>query len=199
MMPEKDGFELCETLKKDLRTSHIPIILLTAKSDVESRIAGLKQGADDYLAKPFNEEELLVRVQNLLEIRRKLQHRYQNIYEQPLPKAPVTSASNEDAFIEKIREVFENRMLDLSFDLDALSRELNLSRSQLGRKVKALTGRSLAVYIRSLRLQKAKQLLQDSELTIKEVAYDVGFKDPAYFSRTYAEEFGESPTDTRVI
>ncbi len=196
MMPEKNGFELCETLKEDMRTSHIPIILLTAKSGVESRIAGLKQGADDYLAKPFNEEELQVRMQNLLEIRRKLQERYQNVYAQPLPKAKVAATSVEDAFILKIKEIFEDRMIDPDFALDSLSQELNLSRSNLYRKIKALTGRSPSVFLRSLRLQKARQLLLSSNLSVKQVAYDVGFSDPSYFSRTYTEEFGESPSST---
>lgn len=196
MMPLKDGFELCETLKGDLRTSHIPIILLTAKSDVTSRIAGLKQGADDYLAKPFNEEELLVRMQNLLEVRRKLQDRYQNVFDRPLPKVKVATPNVEDAFILKIKEIFEDRMMESDFNLDTLSQELNLSRSNLYRKIKALTGRSPAIFLRLLRLQKARQLLQSSDLSVKQVAYDVGFSDPSYFSRSYTEEFGESPSNT---
>ncbi len=196
MMPKKDGFELCEMLKEDVRTSHIPIILLTAKSDVDSRIEGLKQGADDYLAKPFHEEELLVRMQNLLDIRRKLQERYQNVYAQPLPKAKESAPSPEDAFILKVKETLDERMIDPQFDLDRLSREFHLSRSQFGRKLKALTGRSPAVYIRSLRLQKAKHLLLTSTLSVKEIAYEVGFSDPAYFSRSYSKEFGETPSNT---
>ena len=196
MMPEKDGFELCETLKEDVRTSHIPIILLTAKSDVESRLKGLKHGADDYLAKPFNEEELLVRMQNLLQLRRKLQERYQDVYAQPLPLAKMAEPTIEDAFIQKVREILEDRMIDPGFDLDSLSSALNLSRSNLYRKIKALTGRSPAVYLRSLRLQKARQILQSSDVSVKQVAYDVGFSDPSYFSRSYTEEFGESPSHT---
>jgi signal transduction histidine kinase/DNA-binding response OmpR family regulator/streptogramin lyase len=197
MMPEKNGFELCETLKEDIRTSHIPIILLTAKSDVESRIVGLKQGADDYLAKPFHEEELLVRMQNLLSIRQKLQERYQNLYDQPLPKSNASVPSKEDDFILNLKAVFEERMDNPQFDVNALSQKLHLSRSQLGRKVKALTGRSLSVYLRSLRLQKARQLLLSTDLPMKEIAYDVGFPNPSYFSTSYTEEFGESPTNTR--
>ncbi len=199
MMPEKDGFELCETLKEDIRTSHIPIILLTAKSDVESRIVGLKQGADDYLAKPFHEEELLVRMQNLLNIRQKLQERYQDLYEHPLPKAKTSTPSKEDDFILNLKAIFEKKMDDPQFDVNALSQELNLSRSQLGRKVKALTGRSLSVYLRSLRLQKARHLLLNSNESIKAIAYDVGFPNPSYFSTSYTEEFGESPTNTRDL
>lgn len=196
MMPVKDGFELCETLKDDLRTSHIPIILLTAKSDVESRIRGLKFGADDYLGKPFHEEELLVRMQNLLDIRRKIQERYQDVYTQPIPELKDTAPNAEDAFISKIKEIFEERMMESEFNLDTLSQELNLSRSNLYRKIKALTGRSPAIFLRLLRLQKARQLLQSSDVSVKQVAYDVGFSDPSYFSRSYTEEFGESPSNT---
>ncbi len=202
MMPKKNGFELCNYLKEDQRTSHIPIILLTAKADVESRITGLQQGADDYLAKPFHEEELLVRMQNLLIIRQKLQARYQDLYGQPLPsflESQENVPAKEDAFILKLQETFEARIDDPDFDALALSQELHLSRSQLGRKVKALTGRSLSVYLRSLRLQKAKSLLQSSDLSIKEIAYEVGFPTPNYFSTSYIDEFGETPTDTREI
>lgn len=202
MMPKKNGFELCNYLKEDQRTSHIPIILLTAKADVESRITGLQQGADDYLAKPFHEEELLIRMQNLLIIRQKLQARYQDLYSQPLPALPESEANvpaKEDAFILNLKEAFEARIDDPDFDALALTQELHLSRSQLGRKVKALTGRSLSVYLRSLRLQKAKSLLQASDLSIKEIAYEVGFPTPNYFSTSYIDEFGETPTDTREI
>ena len=197
MMPRKDGFELCETLKDDTRTSHIPIILLTAKADVESRIAGLKQGADDYLAKPFHEEELLVRMQNLLDIRRKLQERYQNLYAHPLPGPKEAIPSKEDEFILRLKEIVEAHLDDPDFGLDALSQALLLSRSQLGRKVSALTGRSPAIFVRSIRLQKAKQLLLTTDLSVKEIGYEVGFSNPVHFSRSYAEEFGESPTNTR--
>lgn len=199
MMPKKNGFELCHFLKEDEKTSHIPIIMLTAKVDVDSRIVGLRQGADDYLAKPFHEEELLVRMQNLLNIRQKLQARYQNIYAQLLPKAIEKTAPphREDAFILKLKEAFDVNMDNPDFDATALSQELYLSRSQLGRKVKALTGRSLSIYLRSLRLQKAQQLLHSTELSIKEIAYEVGFLTPNYFSTSYTEEFGETPTHTR--
>ena len=199
MMPEKDGFEVCETLKEDIRTSHIPIILLTAKSDIESRITGLKQGADDYLGKPFHEEELLVRMRNLLNIRRQLQERYQHIYTHPLPKLEEEKASKEDEFILKLKEIVEARMDDPDFNLNELSKGLFLSRSQLGRKVKALTGRSLAIYIRSIRLQKAKQLLLTTNLSIKEICYEVGFSNAVYFSQSYSKEFSESPSKTRDL
>ena len=197
MMPRIDGFELCEALKEDVRTSHIPIIMLTAKSDVESRIQGLKYGADDYLAKPFHEEELLVRMRNLMKIRLKLQERYKDLYKYPLSAANAPGAPKEDAFILQLKSIFEDRMHDPQFDLSALSEVLNITSAQLRRKVKALTGKPLAIYLRSLRLQKARQILLSSDLSVKEVAYDVGFSDPSYFSRSYLQEYGVRPSATR--
>jgi len=196
MMPEKDGFELCETLKSDEPTSHIPIVLLTARADFDSRIAGLKRGADDYLAKPFEPMELLIRLQNLVKLRRLLQQRYAAL--------PVLSAASddpalelEDAFLIKIREVVEARLSETDFDMLQLEQALGMSRSQVFRKVKALTGTSPSVLIRSIRLHKAKELLRDTPLTISEIAYEVGFSTPAYFSTTFSEEFGKTPTEWR--
>lgn len=196
MMPIKDGFEVCETLKNDERTSHIPIILLTAKVDLEAKIDGLSRGADAYLAKPFNEAELSIRLQNLLEIRQKLRQRYQDV--EAFPSAhETTSVQFEDAFLGKLKETIENRLLDSEMSIPELSKQMGMSRSQLHKKVKALTNSSTSQIIRSIRLNKAKDLLKNSELTVYEVAYDVGFKDPAYFSRTFSEEFGISPRDFR--
>ncbi|MCB9334500.1 MAG: response regulator [Lewinellaceae bacterium] len=195
MMPRVDGFTLCHTLKTDDRTSHIPIVLLTAKADIESRIAGLQRGADAYLAKPFDKRELGITLQNLLSLRQRLQARYQNLENAPPPTADV-GIQQQDIFITTLKEIFEERMEDPQFDLDALSREMLLSRSQLGRKVKALTGKAPAIFLRTLRLQKARQLLLTTDLSVKEVAYDVGFSDSSYFSRSYAEEFGENPSET---
>ncbi|TNE49559.1 MAG: response regulator, partial [Bacteroidetes bacterium] len=196
MMPRVDGFTLCHTLKTDDRTSHIPIVLLTAKADIESRIAGLQRGADAYLAKPFDKRELSITLQNLLTLRQRLQARYRNLENAPPPTADV-GIQQQDAFITRLKEIFEERMEDPQFDLDALSQEMLLSRSQLGRKVKALTGKAPAIFLRTLRLQKARQLLRTTALSVKEVAYDVGFSDSSYFSRSYAEEFGENPSETR--
>ncbi|MEL7124252.1 MAG: ATP-binding protein, partial [Bacteroidota bacterium] len=197
MMPERDGFELSEVLKEDIRTSHIPIILLTAKSDVASRIYGLKHGADDYLAKPFNEEELIVRMQNLLQLRQKLQDRYKDLYGQPIENIAEKDVSKEDELMLNLKAILDENLSDPKFDIEELCKQLHISRSTLGRKIKALTGRSLNVYIRSLRLQKAKQLLLTTDLTVKEVGYEVGFFTSTYFSRTYLEEFGETPGKTR--
>jgi signal transduction histidine kinase/DNA-binding response OmpR family regulator len=195
MMPRMDGFTLCNELKTDERTSHIPIILLTAKADIESRITGLERGADAYLAKPFDKRELNAQLENLLTLRQRLQARYASF--EKLEPTEEIAIQKEDEFITKLRTTFEARLDDPSFDITALSKEMLLSASQLRRKVKALTGRKLTIYLRSLRLAKAKTLLLTTDLSVKEVAYDVGFANPGYFSNSYNEEFGEYPTVTR--
>lgn len=194
MMPEKDGFELCEALKNDERTSHIPIVLLTAKADVENRIAGLRHGADAYLAKPFHREELLVTLSNLLELRRKLQAKWSALLLASTPAAALPASDPEDVFLLKIKTIIEERMSDYGFDVEALSRAVAMSSSQLLRKVTALTGKSTAALIRSVRLARARALLQEGGKNVTEVAFEVGFDDPKYFSRVFAEAFGVSPS-----
>ncbi len=196
MMPIKDGFELCDTLKNDERTSHIPIILLTAKADFDSKISGLKKGADAYLTKPFQQEELLVRLDQLLILRNKLQERYKNQLEAiSLPSSPEHAI--EDAFIEKFRKLILDNITEENFSVVHICRALKISRTPLHNKIKALTGLSTTAFVRSIRLQKAKHLLQTTDLNVSEVGYEVGINNPAYFSRIYSEEFGEAPARTR--
>ena len=195
MMPKKDGFEVCDTLKQDERTSHIPIILLTAKADVASRLEGLKRGADAYLAKPFDKAELFIRLEQLIELRQKLQKRYTGPEWNLNQESPETKT--EDAFLIKVRQVIESHLDDSEFTIHQLCKAINLSRTQVHQKIKHLTGRSTSLYVRYVRLQKAYQLLKNRELNISEVAYEVGFKDPNYFTRVFTEEFGASPTRTR--
>jgi signal transduction histidine kinase/CheY-like chemotaxis protein/AraC-like DNA-binding protein len=201
MMPEKDGFEVTETLKNDERTSHIPIVLLTAKATVTDRIAGLRRGADAYLAKPFVEEELLVVAANLLESRRKLQVKYSSwadIEQVPINQSPVNQSPDlEDVFLKKTIALIDTHLDDAEFGNAELSRKMLMSESQLHRKIKALTDQSLSVFIRSVRLRRSRVLLQTTELTVSEVAFAVGFTDPAYFSRTFSAEFGAAPTAFR--
>ncbi len=192
MMPRKDGFELCQKLKTDERTSHIPIVLLTAKADQDSRISGLERGADDYLTKPFNKKELFVRLKNLLKIRQKLQERYSSL--EALSPTQEIALQQEDEFITKVRTVIEENLDDETFGIAELCKAVAMSRTQLHRKIKALTNRSTSLYVRSVRLQKAKYLLKNSDLNIAQVAYEVGFSNPNYFSRIFSEEFGIPPT-----
>ncbi len=195
MMPRKDGFELCETLKHDERTSHIPIILLTAKADAESRISGLKRGADAYLAKPFDREELLVRLEMLIKLRQQLQARYQ-AQEQAQPAEDV-GTQYEDAFIQKLNEQIHPHLSEANIPVPQLCEWMGMSRTQLHNKVKALTGRSITNYVRFIRLKQAKQLLEKTDKTISEIAYETGFNDPAYFTRSFVKEYGFAPSEGR--
>ncbi|MGI9544908.1 MAG: hybrid sensor histidine kinase/response regulator transcription factor [Cyclobacteriaceae bacterium] len=195
MMPRKDGFEVCEFLKNDTRTSHIPVVMLTAKAEIEDRITGLKRGADAYLAKPFNKEELLISLQNLLELRKKLQAIY-TTGGRPTDIGKVTSPL-EDAFITKMKEVIESNLSNGDFGVLDLCQSLAMSRTQVHRKLKALTNLSTTHFIRSIRLTKAKELLETSTLNISEIAYEVGFNDPSYFHRTFVQEYGVKPSEMR--
>lgn len=208
MMPEKDGFEVVQTLKNDERTSHIPIVLLTAKADVESRIAGLRRGADAYLAKPFHREELLVTLVKLLELRRKLQERYSRlgigrlgsggeISNVQILVPSAVAADPEDAFLQKVRALVEEDLSNSEWDMQYLEQALAMSRSQVFRKVKALTGKSPSQFVRSIRLHHGRRRLLETGLTVSEIAYEVGFSSVKYFSDAFVEEFGERPTQVR--
>jgi len=191
MMPEKNGFEVCDFLKNDERTSHIPIVLLTAKADVQSRLTGLRRGADAYLAKPFHEEELLVTLENLLTLRKKLQAKYAAFSD----VAPDEIGNElEDAFLQKVRTIVLEHLSDSHFSVEDLCRLLTMSQPQLHRKLTALTGKNATLFIRSIRLAKGKELLQHKNMTVSEVAYAVGFTDPKYFSRVFSAEFGLPPS-----
>jgi YesN/AraC family two-component response regulator len=196
MMPVMDGFEVCAALKEDGRTSHIPIILLTAKATTEDKLAGLTHGADAFLIKPFEKEELIIRLHKLLEVRETMQKKYSStlISDQSPNK---TLANKEDGFIEKTEKIILSHLAEEDFSIHELGRQLHLSRSQLHRKIKALTGMSAAIYLRHIRLQKAKELLASTQLSVSEIAYEVGFKTPLYFSQVFKETFGESPNATR--
>ncbi len=201
MMPEKDGYEVCDTLKNDERTSHIPIILLTAKATQEDKLVGLKVGADAYLQKPFDKTELLIRLEKLLELRQRLQERYTgNTGFAHLPKHTKSGAQPtlDDIFLQKIRQVIEDKMGESEFGILHLCRAVNLGHTQVFRKMKALTCDNPTIFIRKMRLQKALHLLQTTELNISEIAYDVGFSDPNYFTRAFHEHFGESPSAMRL-
>ena len=192
MMPKVDGFTLTRTLKHDIRTSHVPIIMLTAKADLNSRIEGLERGADAYLAKPFHKKELLIRLEKLIELRQKIQARYVSLGQ--LPPTVDKGLQIEDAFLQKVKEEVELHLDNADFTVAQLCRSLGMSQSQLYRKVKALTNKSIASYIRAIRLQKGLELLKTTDLNVSEVAYEIGFSDPFYFSRTFSQEFGFPPS-----
>ncbi len=196
MMPEKDGFEVCETLKQDERTSHIPIILLTAKATVDDRLKGLTRGADAYLSKPFDKKELFIRLRKLIQLRQTLQKRYQS-GEIPLPSKDIAHKI-EDIFITKLNALVNENIDNDNLGPEFLCKKMGMSRSQLHRKVNALTGKSISIYIRSLRLHKSKSLLLFTDLNISEIAYEVGFHNPSRLSEYFKEQFGISPSEWRI-
>lgn len=199
MMPEKNGYEVCQFLKNDERSSHIPIILLTAKATAEDRIEGLKEGADAYLIKPFNKEELFIRLEKLVEVRKALQEHFASNNRNIKSKSSdlSTSLSLDERFLQKLSKVVEEKLNDNDLAVVHLCRAVNLSNMQVNRKLKALTGKTPSRFIRSIRLQKAIELLQTTELNISEIAYEVGFSEPNYFSRVFSEEFGYPPNVIR--
>lgn len=198
MMPERDGFELVQTLRQDERTNHIPIVLLTAKADIASKLEGLERGADAYLPKPFHQKELQLRLRNLLEKQRRMQEKFAGkdfgaLQTQPYEKA----AGPQGAFLQEAAHAILDRLDDAEFGNEELARRMAMSESQLNRKIKALTGKTLSIFIRSVRLREGLKLLQTTNLNVSEVAYAVGFTDPAYFSRTFSQEFGKAPSAYR--
>lgn len=199
MMPGKNGFEVCDALKNDERSSHIPLVLLTAKADIDSRLAGLRRGADAYLAKPFHPEELLLTLNNLLELRRQMQARYLDwaTHEMPAGENAPRNADPENEFLKKLRAVVEENLSDATLDVEAICRKIGMSRTNLHNKLRALTGLSTTLYVRKLRLRRAKELLLTTDGAVSEIAYEVGFNDPKFFSRVYAEEYGVSPSEER--
>ncbi len=194
MMPKRDGYEVCKTLKRDEKTSHIPIILLTAKAASENKIEGLETGADDYLVKPFEPKELLVRVKNLIDMRRKLRERFST--STPLRPGEIAVTSADDEFLRRAKGIVEGRMADEQFSVEEFASVLFMSRSQLHRKLTALTNLSASDFIRYLRLHRAMDLLRSGSGTISEIAYKVGFTDPSHFSRSFRDQFGVTPSDS---
>ncbi|MEM9848687.1 MAG: ATP-binding protein, partial [Bacteroidota bacterium] len=196
MMPKKNGFEVVEVLKQDERTSHIPIVLLTAKATQQDKIEGLKYGADAYLMKPFDKKELFIRLKKLLELRQSLQQKYAT-FTPVAPSIAVKNSNQEERFLQKLHEVVEQHYKNAEFGVEELAQKSQLSRIQLYRKLKAIRNQTPSQFLRNFRLQKAKDLLHNPNLNISEVAYEVGFNDPAYFTRVFSKAFGQSPNAYR--
>ena len=193
MMPGMDGIECCRRLKSELQTCHIPVILLTACSLDEQRIQGYDGGADSYISKPFSSQLLLSRIRNLLANRCRLK---QFFGDTPMIEKSDINDLDKD-FVSRFRALVESRLKDSSLNVEELGRDMGLSRVQLYRKLKSLTNCSPNELLRRMRLRKAASLLVASDMTVAEVAYEVGFSSPSYFTKCYKEEFGESSTDKR--
>ena len=191
MMPVMDGLEFCEQLKTDKAISHIPVILLTARSMDEQRAEGYEHGADAYIAKPFSLRLLLSRIENLIESRKKLSQ----VLSKGVEDDEIGNLSNETdkSFLKQLRKIIQENLSNSDLSVEQIGDEIGLSRVQLYRKVKALTGYSPVEILRKARLTRARHLLQTTERTVSEVAYAVGFSTPSYFSKCYKDEFGESP------
>jgi len=193
MMPEMNGTILCSKLKSDARTSHIPVILLTARTPLIYKIEGLETGADDYITKPFSLRILETRVNNLMELRKKLRERFsKDIYLQPTNMA-ITSP--DEKFLKKVMDFIDKNMEESTLNVEEMGKEVGMSRVTLYRKIKALTNQTAIEFIRSVRLKRAAQLLEQNKLNVNEVAYLVGFIDVDYFRKCFKEQFGYTPKE----
>jgi signal transduction histidine kinase/ligand-binding sensor domain-containing protein/DNA-binding response OmpR family regulator len=193
MMPVTDGIELCRKLKSDMRTSHIPIILLTARTASLYKVEGLETGADDYMTKPFRMDELKVRIRNILNNRKLLRERY--LKEALLQPKEIIIESPDEKFLAALIRIIEEHIDQPEFKLDLLSRELAMSHSVIYKKLKALTGMSMVEFVRDIKLKRAAQLLGQDKLTVTEICYNVGFTDRRYFSQVFKKKYGDTPSD----
>jgi signal transduction histidine kinase/DNA-binding response OmpR family regulator len=193
MMPVMDGIALCRKLKTDIKTSHIPIILLTAKAGIESRIEGLDTGADAYIAKPFTMKLIEVQISNIFENRKKLRKRFSK--ELVLQPSEIAITPIDADFLQKAIGIVEKHMSDTAFSVEAFTKEIGMSRSRLHRKLRALTSQSTSEFIRTIRLKRAVPLLEKSQLSIEEIAFAVGFNSTAYFTKCFRTQFGSPPSE----
>ena len=191
-MPGTDGLTLCREVKKDLSTSHIPVIILTAQATDDTHAACYEAGADGYLTKPFDIRVLTARIDNLL-----LQYRQRSrqFLHAPDTDRNVLPYQNRDkTFLENMMKAVENHFTDSDFNLDSLAAEVKLSKSTMNRKLKAMTGLTPMDFVKNIRLRSACRLLRQADMTVSEVAYAVGFNDPKYFAKCFKEEYGQTPS-----
>lgn len=193
MMPIMDGIRMTEILKTDERTSHIPIILLTAKAGDENKLIGIETGADDYITKPFNQKILVSKTAKLIALRKELQSRYSQ--EVILKPKDIALNSVDEQFLEKVQKIMDEQLVEASFNIEAFSRAVGMSRMQLHRKLKALTGLSASDFIRSQRLKLAADLLKNSDNNVSQIGYAVGFNNHSYFTKCFKEVYGQTPSE----
>lgn len=194
MMPDMDGVQLCRAIKRNLRTSHIPVIMLSAKADVADRLEGFKVGADDYIAKPFQTEELMAKVRNLIRTRESIILHYSRTTAPAIEPTEIAQNPLDEEFLKKAIKVMNEHLDDSQFTTDEFAREMCMSRSNLHLKMKALTGESTNDFIRRTRLKKAAELLKTHRYTVAEVSAMVGYNTPSYFATSFKNFFGHSPS-----
>ncbi|OFY82213.1 MAG: hypothetical protein A2V46_04645 [Bacteroidetes bacterium RBG_19FT_COMBO_42_7] len=193
LMPDMDGYEFCRRIKKDERTSHIPLLLLTALHSKEHEIEGLTSGADDYITKPFDLTVLQKKIENILSVRDSLREKYtREIILQP---SNITISSPDEQFLKKAINVVERHISDPDLDIEKFASEAGVSRMQLYRKFSALTKMTVKEFIRNIRLKRATQLLLEKKLTVSEIAFAVGFKDLSHFRKCFRQEFGMNASE----
>lgn len=193
MMPVMDGMEMCKNLKNDESTCHIPFIFLTAKGALESKLESLELGADDYLSKPFSKEELILRMRNVLALKRAMSNSFKDVLERP----EISRDSNPslDTFIDRAYAELKKELDNTHYDVAAFCEAMGVSRTQMHRKIKAVTGLSTTHFIRAFRLKCALEILEGTDVSVKEVSYAVGFSSPSYFARAFKEVYGKSPSE----
>jgi DNA-binding response OmpR family regulator len=200
MMPGKDGITLCKELKSQITTSHIPIILLTARTSTVFEIEGLKTGANDYITKPFNANVIKARIASLLENREKLRsHLLNKVRFEPTSDDIENDTDTENAFIDKAILLVENNLNNVEFGIESMVDELYMSQSTLYRKIKSLTGLSLTAFIRSVRLKKAAHIILSTDLNLNQIAYEVGFNDYKYFKTSFKKQFNCLPSKYKEL
>ncbi len=196
MMPEMNGLELAKAVKDDINISHIPLVLLTAKSDIDSKLEAMKYGVDDYITKPFSSAYLEARIENLLKLRRQLQDYYRSSLTSgviSVSKPNVTS--QDDLFIQQIMKYIEENIDDSELSIDGIASYISISRSSMFKKIKSMTGLAPVDFIKEVRLQRATQLIETGEFNISQVAYMIGMNDPRYFSKCFKQKYGVSPSE----
>jgi CheY-like chemotaxis protein/AraC-like DNA-binding protein len=193
MMPKMDGIELCKQLKSDVRTSHIPIIMLTAKGGIDNQLEGLETGADDYLTKPFDGKELLVRIKNLIVQRQNLRELF-STKELQIDPRKITVNSTDQKFLEQVLILLEDNFSNSDFGVPEIQDSLAMSKTQLHRKLKALTNEAPGELLRNFRLKRAAQLLSKKADSVTQIAYQVGFNNLSYFAKCFKEVYGVAPS-----
>jgi YesN/AraC family two-component response regulator len=195
MMPEMDGITLLKRIKDNPQISQLPVIMLTSKAEVEYKLEGLKSGADAYIAKPFNMEELHIQIDNLIDNVRRLRGKFSGAVQQEERVENIEVKGNDDALMERVMRSVNAHMSETDFNVDALAVDVGISRAQLHRKMKEITGISSGKFLRNLRMEQAARLLREGRINVSQVADSVGYNDQAHFSTAFKSHFGMSPSE----